>query len=252
MKIIAVSNQKGGVCKTTTASVLSDGLVERNFKVLRVDMDPQCDLSCLFDVPEGSLTIMDFLDGKKEAVLEVGKGSFIIPGSPELAHADSSFDEIKKFFVLREALEPIKENFDYVIIDCPPSYGTLTINALVAADEIIVPLFADKFAIKGLNQLYDIFSKTKTYFNPKLKINGVLVTRFDKRTSLHKQVREELIKTMKSIGSKVYEHPIRNSIVLSEMQAKNMTFDEIKAENKDNGAISDYEAFIDEFLKSLM
>ena len=209
-KVIALVNQKGGVGKTTSSINLAASLGKLGKKSLLVDLDPQGNCTTGLGVNKGNIkySIYDVLNGTVEAKKAIVKTGFtllsIIPATINLAGLDIELLEkgyqnaaFKKNEQLRNALEPIKDNYDFIIIDCPPSLGLLTTNALVASDSVIIPVQCEFFALEGITQLLNTIIMTQTRLNPNLKIEGVLLTLLDSRTNLGLEVVEEVRKFFK-------------------------------------------------------
>lgn len=219
-KIVSISNQKGGVGKTTTAINLASNLVELGKKVLLVDIDPQGNSGSGFGIEVQSLnkTTYEVLIGElsaREAIQKTFVANLdIIPANINLSGLEVDFLGIeKKEFKLKDALASIKESYDFILIDCPPSLGVLTINALCASQSVMITLQTEYFALEGLSQLMRIISLVQNQWNPSLSLEGVLLTMYDKRTNLANQVAEDVRNYFKE---KVYETVIPRNIKLSE------------------------------------
>ena len=248
-KIISVVSHKGGVGKTTTAHALAYALTQQGKKVLAIDLDGQCNLSTIAGAMQGK-TILAVLTGDiaiNEAIQEVN-GCSIIPAHRGLEAIAKVFNEVGKEYKLTEALEPIKEQFDYIIIDTPPSISILTINALTAADEIIIPAQADLLSYEGMKQLVDVCKTVQKYTNTKLKIAGILLTRFNNRSVISKDMLTNFQQYAETIGSKVFATQIRETTAVKEAQA--MRQDLFSYAPKSNAA-KDYIALVNELQNGL-
>jgi len=206
-KIIAMSNQKGGVGKTTSTLNLGVALTELGKKVLMIDLDPQASLTISIGLEPENLektiynALVDDVDIKKLILFD--ELLYFIPSTIDLSAAEMELvSEVGREFRLREALDEVKEEFDYILIDCPPSLGLLTINALVACDVVIVPMAPEYLALRGFNLLEKTMAKVKK-LNKKLTLMGILITLFDNRTTHHKDVVAELQKS----------YPVFNSMI---------------------------------------
>lgn len=248
MEVITVINRKGGVGKTITCQTLGAGLARKGFKVLFVDLDSQTNLSYGLKADLSKPTSMDILKGSGKAgdAIQKTKGGDIIPGSEALAGADIALNETGKEYRLKEALAEVSSNYDYCIIDTPAALGTLTVNALTAADSAIIPVQADIYSLQGIAQLSDIIGKVSKYCNPKLKIDGILLTRFSPRAILSRDIQGNMEKAAEHLKTRLYKVPIREGIVVKECQA--LQQDIFSYAPKSNAA-KDYESFIKEFLE---
>ncbi|NCB05081.1 MAG: ParA family protein [Clostridia bacterium] len=215
-KIIAVSNQKGGVGKTTSAVNLACCVSERGKKVLLCDFDPQGNASSGLGVPVNDAGIYQCICGTAEPanILRSGKYCDVLPSDINLAAAEVELAGIdERETRLRTVLDGLRDRYDYIFIDCPPSLGMLTINALTAADTVLVPMQCEYYALEGLTLLISTIRSIKRNYNPKLDIEGILLTMYDGRTNLTLQVSEEI---KRHFGRKVYKTVVPRNVRLSE------------------------------------
>lgn len=225
-RIIAVANQKGGVGKTTTSVNLSACLAEAGKRVLLVDIDPQGNATSGIGVDRKAVTtsvydlLLEDVSPLDAMVSTRIKGLKVVPATIDLAGAEIELvPRISRENRLKRSFVGIRSHFDFVIIDCPPSLGLLTINALTAADSILIPIQCEYYALEGLSQLMDTFRLVKEALNPTLEIEGVLLTMFDGRTNLSIQVVDEVKKYFRG---KVYRSIITRNVRLSEAPSHGM------------------------------
>lgn len=220
-KVVAISNQKGGVAKTTTAINLAAALVESGHKVLLIDLDPQGNASTGLGIglDQRAVTSFDLLLGDvdlAQAVVDAGTpGLDLVPATTDLSSADVQLvDRQKRSFLLADALRGQESRgYDFVLIDCPPSLNLLTINAMVAADSVLVPLQCEFFALEGLSQLMSTIREIRATANPGLRIEGILLTMHDQRNRLTQQVENDV---RDALGELVYETVIPRNVRVSE------------------------------------
>lgn len=247
-KTIAFINQKGGTGKTTSAVNIGAGLTRLGQKVLLVDLDPQANLTYSLGIKADELdkTIANILEGEavtEETIIE-RNGLDVIPSSLSLSETDIRiFNIAGKEFLLKEALDRLKGSYHFILVDCPPSLGNLTINALTAVKEVYIPLQVQFLALRGLNALRRVVNIVQKRLNKDLKIAGIIGTQFDKRKNLNKEV---LAKIKEHFGGLVFKTLIRDNIALAEAPSYGQTIFEYRF--KSHGA-EDYLALSKEILK---
>lgn len=246
MQVVAVVNRRGGVGKTVTAHALGAGLKQKGKKVLFIDLDSQTNLTFDTGAEEAEITAMEMLTGQvpaEEAITSTDQGD-IIPASADLATADIVIKDTGREYRLKEAIEGLK--YDYIIIDTPPALGILTTNALTAADRVIVPAQAEIHSLQGIGLLKDTLDAVRKYTNPKLKIDGILLTRYNSRAIISQDMRTDLEEMARQMQTKLYSTPIRECTAIKEAQA--LQQDIFTYAPKSNAA-KDYTEFITQFLK---
>ncbi|HMB20046.1 MAG TPA: AAA family ATPase [Spirochaetota bacterium] len=219
-RVISVSNQKGGVGKTTTTVNLASFLAEKGKRVLIVDIDPQANAGygIGINVEEMNTTVYEVMIGElpiREAIFESSIANlYIIPSNIHLSGAQVDLLSLEgREFMLKKAINEIKNDFDYILIDCPPSLGLLTLNSMVASDTVLIPLQCEYYALEGLSQLLKIISMVQDSLNPQLQIEGVVLTMYDSRTNLSQQVVSDVQEFFKE---KVFDAIIPRNVKLSE------------------------------------
>ncbi|MBQ1186586.1 MAG: ParA family protein [Clostridia bacterium] len=249
-KIISVVNQKGGVGKTTTAVNLAAGIGKKGKKVLIVDADPQGNTTSAYGIDKRnlSLSVYDLLIGEAKAEAAIIKTDFegvdVIPCNMNLAGAEVELISIEnRESQLKTALCLIKPNYDYIFIDCPPSLGLITINALCASDSVLVPIQCEYFALEGLSQLIGTVRQVKRLFNPTIEIEGIVLTMFDGRLNLTQQVVGEVKKFFKK---EIFSTTIPRAVRLSEAPSHGKPIQYYDPKNK--GGIA-YDNLAAEFIK---
>lgn len=244
--IITLANQKGGVSKTTTAAALGQGLQLKGKKVLFIDLDPQGNLTYHLGADtEESPTIADVLSGNKTAgatIQQTGEKWHIIASD----HQASLYQHNTAPGLLKAKIEPIKNNYDFIIIDTPPTLSALTINAFTAADKIIIPTTAGTYATQGILQLYQTIEHAQQ-LNPGLMLDGILLTRYSDRSIINRQIKHAIESLATNLKTKVYKTTIRQAIAVEEAQA---TRQPIYTYAPKATATKDYLAFIKEFERS--
>ena len=250
MKIIAFVNQKGGVGKTTTAINLSACLAEKGQKVLAVDMDPQGNMTSGLGVDKNNVenTVYDLIIGESSIneviVRDVLENLDIIPTSIDLSGAEIELLDVdEKEYIIRNAIANIKEDYDYIVIDCPPSLSMLTINAMTTADSVLVPIQCEYYALEGLSQLIHTVELVRDRLNPQLTIEGVVFTMYDARTNLSLQVVENV---KDNLDQTIYKTIIPRNIRLAEAPSYGMPIN--KYDPKSAGADS-YMRLADEVME---
>ena len=247
-KAIAVINQKGGVGKSTTALAIGAGLSLKGYSVLFIDLDAQGNLSYTLGADTKGYNAMGVLERPetaKEEIQHTPQGD-IIASSPKLAGADKLLEETGKEYRLKEALESLQGAYDYIIVDTPPALGILTINALTACTGAIIPAQADIYSLQGIGQLNSTIETVKKYCNPSLSIMGIVITRFNVRSIIRREVAEMLEHTADQLHTKLFSSKIRECTALVEAQA---TKQNIYSYAPRSNATADYKALVDEIIK---
>ncbi|MDL2234328.1 AAA family ATPase [Ruminococcaceae bacterium OttesenSCG-928-L11] len=247
-KVLSVTNQKGGVGKTTTSLAIATGLQEKGYKVLAIDMDPQANFTfSLGGEGDDGPTVYELLRGDVKARFAIQRTSYVdlISSNIVLSGAELEFAEEGREYILKKALEPLKDRYDYIVIDSPPALGFLTINALAASDYMVIPMLADIFSLQGVAQLGDSLLRLRQYCNPRLEVGGILLCRYDGRTVLGKRIFETAEMVAEQIGTRLYKSKIRHSVSIQEAQTNQVSMFEYAPRNP---GVRDYMAFVEELL----
>ena len=245
-KIITLSNQKGGVGKTTTTYTLALGLVKHGYKVLGVDLDPQKHLTRISNIDNADNTICNCFRQEcmtQEAICKTDFGFSLLPGDLNLAGADYEFHDINREFILRNILKQVKDNYDYIVIDTPPNLGVLTINALVASNEVIIPVESGELALEGFEQFFKTYRAAKKYHNPDLKIAGILINMYRRNVNLQREYKKVLEEGCEKLGIHLFESTIRLAADVENMRNERKNILQSKSE-----VSKDYNQFIEEYL----
>lgn len=250
-RIIAIANQKGGVGKTTTAINLAACLAEKGKKVLAIDMDSQGNMTSGFGVDRSELqnSIYETLIGEcnlgESMLMNVFKNLNLVPSSENLAGVEVEFiDTEKPQYILKNIIQGIRKNFDFIIIDCPPALGMLTINALTAADTVIVPIQCEFYALEGLSQLIHTIDMIKSKLNKNLYIEGVVFTMYDSRNNLSKEVVDNVKNNLDEL---IYNTVVPRNVRLAEAPSFGLPIN--LYDTRSSGAEA-YRALADEVIKN--
>lgn len=215
MKIIAIGNHKGGVGKTTTAFNLSAGLAKEGLKTLIFDLDHQMNLTMCFGIENPETTIYDYFYKRKSfKPEEINKNLHFVSCCKDFAGVEQEFlSKVRRENILAEILKPLKKDYDYIILDCPPSVGLIMTNALTASDQIYIPLQSEVLSYDGLMSMLEIVQVIKTYTNPSLEIGGIFLTLYDNRKKLNRQVRKTVYE---KYGHFMLDTIVRDNVSLAE------------------------------------
>lgn len=221
-QIIAITNQKGGVGKTTTAAALAGGLTDLGHRVLAIDMDPQGNLGFSLGVDiENGRTAYDILKSPEYILPAIRHTEYgdVIASNILLSSAEIELNRSGREYLLKAAVDKVKHMYDYIIIDTPPALNILTVNAYVCADSLIIPMVPEILSLLGISQLKETIDTVRKYYNSHLRILGVLLVKFNKRLKLTREVEEMTIEIAKQLGTVVLEDRIRTSIAVAEAPA---------------------------------
>ncbi len=251
MITIAITNQKGGVGKTSTAHAIGSLLAKEKYKVLFVDIDPQGNLSKTLDAEMSEKTVLDIMQNNKlvsSSVQKISDFLFVIPSSKNLAAADIHFNTVGKEKLLAKALANIQENFDFCIIDTGPALGTLTVNALSASDGVIVPIVTDGYSLDGLLAFKNTFDAVVEHVNPKLNLLGILLTMYESNTGIAKEVLTVAEELAKQMNTTVFSSRIRKSVKIKEAQIRKQSIFDYDSKS---APAKDYQLLVEDILNTL-
>lgn len=251
-KVIAIANQKGGIGKTTTAVAIATILQSLNKQTLLIDTDMQCNSTDVYGAKtEDVATLYDLIVEKEpidihETIQKTPSGD-IIAADRLLVNADIEIqkDPVNGIYRLQEAIEDIKEQYDYIIIDTNPTVNQLLFNCLVASDSVVIPVTADRFGMVGLSQIIDTINNVKKRPNKALTIDGILIVKYHANANLEKDVKNSIEEVAKSLGANVFKTTIRESVKIREAQALHTSL--ISYAPKNNGTL-DYVQFVHELI----
>jgi len=247
-RVTTIINQKGGVGKTTTAHVLATGLSRQGFRVLSVDVDPQGNLSYTMNADTTRRGLYEAM--REEApitdLIQITAQGAILPSTLLLAGADMEFTSTGREWILDSILQPIKDQYSHIIIDSPPTLGILTINALTASSDVVIPMGADIYSLQGLNQLYRTIGKVRKFCNRNIHIAGLLMTRYSSRAILNRDIKDGIGDKANELDAHIYETIIREGIAIKEAQTQQFCLFEYAPKSK---PAQDYMNFIGEYLR---
>ncbi len=251
-KIISVGNQKGGVGKTSSVNAIAMGLKHKGYRVLCIDFDPQGNLSFSMETDgDQNPNIYDVLKRTvkcRYAIQQTELGE-IIPSTFLLSGMEMDFTGKGREFVLRDCLETVRAQYDYILIDTPPELGVLTINAFCAADVVLVPVLTDIYSLQGIARLHDTIEHIRKSLNPKLKIGGIFLVRYNQREELSRIVLQTAEMIANEFGIPLLKTTIRGSVMIGKIQAAQKDMMEYASKNK---AVMDYMALVEELLKKVI
>jgi chromosome partitioning protein len=247
-KVVVITNQKGGVGKTSTASAMISGLADKGYKVLAIDLDPQGNLGfCLGAEIDNSPTVYELMKGTVsiDRIIQTNKGIDIIPSNILLSGAEIEFTMAGREYLLKKGIQAIKYKYDYIIIDTPPALNLLTVNAYTATDNLIIPMIPEILSLLGISQLRETIELVKSIYNPNIIVLGILLNKYDKRRLLTKDVEEMAEIIAKELNTVVFNSKIRSSVSVAEAPAHG---ESVYGFSPKANSTKDYLEFVEELL----
>ncbi|MEZ3423537.1 MAG: ParA family protein [Lachnospiraceae bacterium] len=251
MKIVSISNIKGGVGKTTTAAVLAVGLAEKGYRVLLIDSDPQTNLTmCFLQEQTDELSSLYDIYGDGESIddvkVPVRDNMDLVIGDFELCNADMQFTKAGRLKMLKKAIKSIGTEYDFIVIDTPPNLGILSLNAFIASNYVLVPMTVDSFSLKGVRLLKETLGDVKDETEKELPVAGILLTRYNSRTNVSKLLEKSLNSAATLLDTELFKSRIRQAVVVQESQ---IAKEDLFSYSPNAKVAEDYKGFIDEFLE---
>lgn len=251
MKVITVTNQKGGTGKTSTVLFLAHGLAKREKKILVIDLDQQADASFSFNIPydneQTTFQVLTENEALNNIIVKVNDAIDLAPASSDISRLDIALSgKYRPQFILKDAISKLSKNYDYILIDTPPALSMVVLNALTASEAVIVPTQADIYSLKGLTELASTINTIKETSNPDLKIAGILIGRYNARTIFSKSIANAFNEMTKRLHTTVFETKIREAISVKESQNN---FESIFDYDPHGKVTQDVNKFIDEFIQ---